>query len=128
MVKSHLSYAMSISKMMEKIYHCFFYDLITIRLTTQSGATSPFLSNTYVFTRLQSEEKVWRERFSTQSCEQTDIVWYSLVVGYKVSYKFSILDEPKIKGTIYGPRSFVDAALHEWNKIPFYIKKSDICF
>ena len=35
-----------------------------------------------------------------------------------------LLNEPKIKGTTYGPRSFVYAAPHEWNKIPFYIKTS----
>ena len=33
-----------------------------------------------------------------------------------------LLAEPKIRGTTYGPRSFVYAA-PQWNKIPFYIKK-----
>ena len=34
------------------------------------------------------------------------------------------LDEPKIKGTTHGPRSFVYAAPHDCNKLPFYIKKN----
>ena len=35
-----------------------------------------------------------------------------------------LLKELKISGKTYGPRVFIYAAAHEWNKLPLFIRRS----